>query len=187
VIHPVHKPVPCPVLLVERNRKAGTAMSYRLDSPTAERLLHTERVPEDDQQTNDDLAQAASTFAALRPRLFGIAYRMLASSSDAEDIVQDVWVRWQSYDRRSTVVEPAAFLATITTRPVRTLLQRHARGPRTASRPGRTHLRDAFRGLAEPAVGTNGRGGLPGLRRPSPAAACDRPRIRAVYDSGNRA
>jgi RNA polymerase sigma-70 factor (ECF subfamily) len=68
------------------------------------------------ERTNDDLAQAASTFAALRPRLFGIAYRMLASSSDADDVVQDVWLRWQGYDQRSAVVEPAAFLATITTR-----------------------------------------------------------------------
>ena len=64
----------------------------------------------------DDLAEAASAFAAVRPRLFGIAYRMLASSSDADDVVQEVWVRWQNYDRRATVVEPAAFLSTIATR-----------------------------------------------------------------------
>ncbi|MGN7799007.1 RNA polymerase sigma-70 factor [Leifsonia sp. 22587] len=63
----------------------------------------------------DDLTAAAETFAAVRPRLFGIAYRMLGTVADAEDIVQDTWERWQSTDR-SVVREPAAFLATTTTR-----------------------------------------------------------------------
>jgi RNA polymerase sigma-70 factor (ECF subfamily) len=63
----------------------------------------------------EDLEQAAAIFASVRPRLFGIAYRMLASVGEAEDLVQDVWLRWQSYDR-TTVGNPAAFLATTTTR-----------------------------------------------------------------------
>ena len=63
----------------------------------------------------DDLDAAAETFAAVRPRLFGIAYRMLGTVADAEDIVQDTWERWQNADR-SAVREPAAFLATTTTR-----------------------------------------------------------------------
>ncbi|PRY60425.1 RNA polymerase sigma-70 factor [Glycomyces artemisiae] len=54
-------------------------------------------------------------FTAVRPRLFGIAYRMLGSASEAEDLVQEVWLRWQAYDRAS-VAEPGAFLATIATR-----------------------------------------------------------------------
>ncbi|MEU8609563.1 RNA polymerase sigma-70 factor [Actinoplanes sp. NPDC048791] len=62
-----------------------------------------------------DLEQAAAAFTSVRPRLFGIAYRMLSSAAEAEDLVQEVWLRWQAYDR-STVVNPAAFLATITTR-----------------------------------------------------------------------
>ena len=62
-----------------------------------------------------DVDEAAATFAQLRPRLFGIAYRMLGSVADAEDVVQDVWIRWQEYDR-SAVRDPAAFLATATTR-----------------------------------------------------------------------
>jgi RNA polymerase sigma-70 factor, ECF subfamily len=61
------------------------------------------------------LDEAASVFVGLRPRLFGIAYRMLGSSAEAEDVVQEAWVRWQTTDR-TTVMEPAAFLATITTR-----------------------------------------------------------------------
>src|ERR1700758_3141712 len=56
-----------------------------------------------------------SAFAAVRPRLFGIAYRMLGSAAEAEDIVQDVWLRWQATDR-SVVKNPPAFLATTTTR-----------------------------------------------------------------------
>ncbi|WP_022883802.1 RNA polymerase sigma-70 factor [Glaciibacter superstes] len=62
-----------------------------------------------------EIERALSTFATVRPRLFGIAYRMLGSASEAQDIVQEVWIRWQTYDR-STVRDPAAFLATTTTR-----------------------------------------------------------------------
>jgi RNA polymerase sigma factor (sigma-70 family) len=54
-------------------------------------------------------------FLSVRPRLFGMAYRMLGSAAEAEDIVQDVWVRWQTTDR-SVVRDPAAFLATTATR-----------------------------------------------------------------------
>jgi RNA polymerase sigma-70 factor (ECF subfamily) len=54
-------------------------------------------------------------FQAVRPRLFGIAYRMLGTVSEADDVVQDAWVRWQGTDR-SAVREPAAFLATTVTR-----------------------------------------------------------------------
>jgi RNA polymerase sigma-70 factor (ECF subfamily) len=61
---------------------------------------------------NDD---GVSTFERVRPRLFGIAYRMLGSAAEAEDIVQDAWLRWQGTDR-SAVIDPPAFLATATTR-----------------------------------------------------------------------
>lgn len=54
-------------------------------------------------------------FEAQRGRLFGIAYRMLGSASEAEDVVQDAWLRWQSTDT-DAVREPAAYLATIVTR-----------------------------------------------------------------------
>jgi RNA polymerase sigma-70 factor, ECF subfamily len=56
-----------------------------------------------------------STFLRVRPRLFGIAYRVLGSAAEAEDIVQDAWLRWQTADR-SVVRDAGAFLATTTTR-----------------------------------------------------------------------
>ena len=49
------------------------------------------------------------------PRLFGIAYRMLGTVAEAEDVVQDAWLRWQGTDQAG-VREPAAFLATTVTR-----------------------------------------------------------------------
>ena len=63
----------------------------------------------------EDLDDAVAVFSTVRRRLFGIAYRMLGTVSEAEDIVQDVWVRWQTCDR-SAVRDPAAFLATAATR-----------------------------------------------------------------------
>ncbi|GIG68465.1 RNA polymerase sigma-70 factor [Phytomonospora endophytica] len=62
-----------------------------------------------------DLDDAAAVFTRLRPRLFGIAYRMLGSAGEAEDLVQEVWLRWQTCDR-TVVVSPDAFLATTATR-----------------------------------------------------------------------
>src|SRR5882762_2393054 len=74
-----------------------TASSFRFDIETGE---------------HDD---GLSAFAFVRPRLFGIAYRMLGSATEAEDIVQEVWLRWQSTNR-SAVENPPAFLAKTTTR-----------------------------------------------------------------------
>ena len=63
-----------------------------------------------------------AAFLSVRPRLFGIAYRMLHSPAEAEDIVQDVWVRWQTADRR-VVRDAAAFLVTTATRLAINVLQ----------------------------------------------------------------
>ncbi|TPG11256.1 RNA polymerase sigma-70 factor [Rhodanobacter glycinis] len=58
---------------------------------------------------------ATATFHDLRPRLQGIAYRMLGSISESEDIVQDVWLRWHAVDKDS-VNNAEAWLVATTTR-----------------------------------------------------------------------
>ncbi len=55
------------------------------------------------------------SFAACRPRLLGIAYGMLGELTEAEDIVQDAWLRWERADR-GAIGNPEAFLVTVTTR-----------------------------------------------------------------------
>src|SRR5215468_4934540 len=54
-------------------------------------------------------------FNTYRPLLFSIAYRMLGSASDAEDVLQDAWLRYEGADR-SAVRSPKAFATTIVTR-----------------------------------------------------------------------
>jgi RNA polymerase sigma factor (sigma-70 family) len=57
----------------------------------------------------------AESFAGVRPRLYGIARRVLGNPADADDIVQDAWIRWQGTDR-SKVRDPVGFLVTTTAR-----------------------------------------------------------------------
>ncbi|MCJ8521488.1 RNA polymerase sigma-70 factor (ECF subfamily) [Pseudorhizobium tarimense] len=58
---------------------------------------------------------AAASFAPLRPKLIRVAYRMLGSVADAEDVVQEAFIRWMTADR-SEVREPEAFLRRTVTR-----------------------------------------------------------------------
>lgn len=64
---------------------------------------------------SDAAADAAVSFDPLRPLLTRVAYRMLGSVADAEDVVQDAFIRWLAADR-SAVREPAAFLRRTVTR-----------------------------------------------------------------------
>lgn len=58
---------------------------------------------------------AAASFDPLRPKLTRVAYRMLGSVADAEDVVQEAFIRWLGTDR-TTVKEPQAYLRRIVTR-----------------------------------------------------------------------
>ena len=59
--------------------------------------------------------QKPADFEAVRAKLFALAYRMLGSRAEAEDIVQDAWLKWHAADA-SELRSPAAWLTTITTR-----------------------------------------------------------------------
>ena len=64
--------------------------------------------------TSVDAADTA-VFTSERPRLVGLAYRLLGSVTDAEDVVQEAWFRWAGADR-STIERPAAWLTTVVSR-----------------------------------------------------------------------
>jgi RNA polymerase sigma-70 factor, ECF subfamily len=57
----------------------------------------------------------SEAFEQCRPLLFSIAYRMLGSVMEAEDVVQEAWLRWQA-TQAETVRSPKAFLSTVVTR-----------------------------------------------------------------------
>ncbi|HET7506991.1 MAG TPA: RNA polymerase sigma factor SigJ [Solirubrobacterales bacterium] len=57
----------------------------------------------------------SDAFAACRPRLLGIAYGLLGELTEAEDVVQDAWLRWDGADAEA-IRNPEAFLVTVTTR-----------------------------------------------------------------------
>ncbi len=61
------------------------------------------------------LDQAVAVFVGVRPRLQSIAYRIIGCWAEAEDVVQDAWVRWQTCER-DNVRDATAFLVTMTTR-----------------------------------------------------------------------
>lgn len=65
--------------------------------------------------TPPETAQGTDVFLSARPRLFAAAYRMLGSVTDAEDILQEAFLRWQSAPQ-AQVQEPAGYLMRITTR-----------------------------------------------------------------------
>jgi RNA polymerase sigma-70 factor, ECF subfamily len=59
--------------------------------------------------------QFLDVFERLRPRLFGIGYRMLGDAHEAEDLVQECWLRWQEADH-AAIISPDGWLVTVMTR-----------------------------------------------------------------------
>jgi len=62
-----------------------------------------------------DLDPHIDQFERLRGRLFGLAYRMLGSRAEAEDVVQEAYLRWHQADR-TAIRQPEAWLVTTATR-----------------------------------------------------------------------
>ncbi len=71
--------------------------------------------PPDGEPPDSDAPTPLDRFERERPRLVGLAYRMLGTVADAEDVVQDAWFRWQAAPP-GTVDRPEAWLTTVTTR-----------------------------------------------------------------------
>src|SRR5438270_1105489 len=67
------------------------------------------------QQTDPGVSISLATFDQYRGLLFSIAYRMLGSVADAEDMLQETFIRWQQ-SREQDVRSPRAFLVTIISR-----------------------------------------------------------------------
>lgn len=68
-----------------------------------------------DPTPNQETEDAATSFETLRPKLIRVAYRMLGSVADAQDVVQEAFLRWL-HTERDAVREPAAFLRRVVTR-----------------------------------------------------------------------
>ena len=129
-------------------------MAAALDAPSpATSRADAPRAGESKIRPHDD---GLSAFMSVRPRLFGIAYRMLRSPAEAEDVVQDVWIRWQTADR-SSVRDAAAFLATTTTRLAINVMQSARSRRETNAGPWLTEPVDAS---ADPELGAERGEGL---------------------------
>jgi RNA polymerase sigma-70 factor (ECF subfamily) len=74
-----------------------------------------ERIPDNGVPPGNGAEELAREFLQLRPRLLGVAYRLLGTMWDAEDVVADAMVRWLAVDREQ-IRDPAAFLITMVTR-----------------------------------------------------------------------
>jgi RNA polymerase sigma-70 factor (TIGR02957 family) len=81
-------------------------------------MVSTSQTPDDrggSMGQDDRPDQATEAFVAHRNLLFTVAYEMLGSAADAEDVLQETWLRWSGVDI-GTVREPRAYLVRITTR-----------------------------------------------------------------------
>ena len=71
------------------------------------------------------MEDATDIFSRLQPRLLGAAYRMLGSMAEAEDVVQDTWLRWHGADQSEVDNAEAWLIATTTRRAIDRLRSAH--------------------------------------------------------------
>jgi RNA polymerase sigma-70 factor (ECF subfamily) len=91
---------------------------------------------------DNDLQQAVAIFMIHRPRLVTLARKILGSGIEAEDIVQETWLRWQRTDRRA-VTNPPGFLATAASRLAMNVVQSARARHEAAVPPGIENTADA--------------------------------------------
>jgi RNA polymerase sigma factor (sigma-70 family) len=101
--------------------------------------------------TSEDAPDDGVTvFTSQRPRLRKIASRVLGDTAEAEDVVQEVWLRWQRTNR-DEIDNPPAFLATATTRVAINVLQSAHRRRETSITPRSDDLTEVVMADADPA------------------------------------
>ena len=96
----------------------------------------SQTTPADRGGSQDDRSDPATeAFVAHRNLLFTVAYEMLGSAADAEDILQETWLRWAGVDL-DTVRNQRAYLVRITTRQALVRLRTLSRRKESYSAPG---------------------------------------------------
>jgi RNA polymerase sigma factor (sigma-70 family) len=75
----------------------------------------------------DVSASVTATFEGERLRLRRLAYHMLGSAAEAEDVVQDAWLRFHGHQTGVAILDPAAWLTTVTSRLALDVLRRRKR------------------------------------------------------------
>ena len=97
-----------------RTPDASAGASAGANAPADASKANSANAPADTSR-HQPVDTPADAFEAERGRLLGLAYRITASRSTAEDLVQDAWIRWQRMDP-TTLDRPAAWLTTVTSR-----------------------------------------------------------------------
>jgi RNA polymerase sigma factor (sigma-70 family) len=116
---------------------AFRAVGHRAEESVVDTPVETQQGPERASTTASqtiELDDATSVFVRARPRLLQIAYRILGDTCEAEDVVQEAWLRWQTTDR-TRVLNPSALLATTTTRLAINVLQSARRRRESSASP----------------------------------------------------
>jgi len=106
-------------------------------------------------------ARGTAEFVAAQPRLLAIAVRVLGDVGEAQEVVQEAWLRWQRSDR-AAVINPPAFLATTTTRLAINVAQSARKRRETVAGPW---LPEVVDGGADPAAAAEQHDALDGAVR----------------------